>query len=54
MDLSRDLQLVSSVSSTLLKDVEIRVVRILGRGSVNKVFIVEAPNTKLVVRSAKH
>lgn len=50
MDLSKDLQLVSSVSSTLLKDVEIRVVRILGRGSVNKVFIVEAPNTKFVVR----
>lgn len=50
MDLSKDLQLVSSVSSTLLEDVEIRVVRILGRGSVNKVFIVEAPNTKFVVR----
>jgi aminoglycoside phosphotransferase (APT) family kinase protein len=50
MDLSKDLQLVSSVSSTLLKDVKIRVVRILGRGSVNKVFIVEAPNTKLVIR----
>jgi aminoglycoside phosphotransferase (APT) family kinase protein len=50
IDLSNDIQLVSSVASNFLREVQIRVVRILGRGSVNKVFIVEAPNTKLVVR----
>ena len=50
IDLSKDLQLVASVSSSFLKDVPIRIVPVLGRGSVNKVFIVEAPNTKLVVR----
>jgi len=50
IDLSKDIQLVSRISSNFLKDVQIRILRILGRGSVNKVFIVEAPNTKLVVR----
>jgi aminoglycoside phosphotransferase (APT) family kinase protein len=50
IDLSKDIQLVSSVSSSFLKDVQFRVVRILGRGSVNKVYIVETPNAKLVVR----
>ncbi len=50
IDLSKDIQLVSSVSSFFLKEVQFRVLRILGRGSVNKVFIVEGANTKLVVR----
>jgi aminoglycoside phosphotransferase (APT) family kinase protein len=50
IDLSKDIQLVSSVSSFFLQDVQFRVLRILGRGSVNKVFIVEGANTKLVVR----
>jgi tRNA A-37 threonylcarbamoyl transferase component Bud32 len=49
-DLSRDIKLVSSVSVSFLNDPHIRVVPILGRGSVNKVFMVEATNTKLVVR----
>jgi aminoglycoside phosphotransferase (APT) family kinase protein len=50
IDLSKDHQLVSSVASNLLDDRQIRVVPILRRGSVNKVFIVETRNTKLVVR----
>ena len=54
IDLSNDFRLVSRVSSTFLKDVQIRVVRILGRGSVNNVFIVEAANTKFVVRLGDH
>ena len=50
IDLSKDIQLVSSVASRFLKDRKLRVVPVLGRGSVNKVFIVEATNIKLVVR----
>jgi aminoglycoside phosphotransferase (APT) family kinase protein len=49
-DLSKYIQLVTRVSSSLLHDQQVRVVPIPGRGSVNKVFIVEATNTKLVVR----
>lgn len=54
IDLSKEIQLVARVSSVFLKDEHIRVVPILGRGSVNKVFIVEAPNAKLVVRMGDH
>ena len=50
IDLSKETQLVARVSSAFFKDEHIRVARILGRGSVNKVFIVEAPNARLVVR----
>jgi len=50
IDFSNDIQLVSSISSSFLNDRQIRVVPILGRGSVNKVFTVEATNTKIVVR----
>jgi len=50
IELSKDIQLVSNVSSNFLKDAQIHVARIPGKGSVNKVFIVEAANTKLVVR----
>ncbi len=49
-DLSKDMKLVSRVSLSFLNDANIRVLPISGKGSVNKVFIVEAPNTKLVVR----
>jgi len=49
-DLSNDIQLVSRISSKFLDDQQIRVVPILRRGSVNKVFILEARNKKLVVR----
>jgi aminoglycoside phosphotransferase (APT) family kinase protein len=38
------------VASGFLNNRQIRVLPISGRGSVNKVFIVEAPNTKFVVR----
>lgn len=48
--MSKDIQLVSSVASIFLKDVQIRVVPIFGKGNVNKVFIVETPNAKFVVR----
>lgn len=49
-DLSKDTQLASIVSSSFLKHSQFRVVPIPAKGSVNKVYIVEAPNRKLVVR----
>ena len=52
IDLSKEIQLVARISSVFLKDEHIRVIRILGRGSVNKVFIAEAPNVRVVVRMA--
>ena len=50
IDPNRDIQLVSSLSSSFLNDRQVRVVPITARGSVNKVFVVEAKDTKLVVR----
>jgi aminoglycoside phosphotransferase (APT) family kinase protein len=50
IDSSKHIKLVSTVSSKFLNNPQTRVVPILRRGSVNKVFIVEARNTKLVVR----
>lgn len=52
--MSNDIQLVSRISSKFLNDRHLRVVPILRRGSVNKVFIVETRNTKLVVRMRDH
>jgi aminoglycoside phosphotransferase (APT) family kinase protein len=49
-DLSRDLRLASSVASRLLGEPPVRVTPLLGKGSVNKVFIVEAATVKVVVR----
>ena len=39
-----------NVSSPFLKGVQTRVVPIVGRGSVNKVYMVEAPDARLLVR----
>jgi len=50
IDLTSDVRLAATISSKFLNDSQIRVVPILRRGSVNKVFIVEATNKKLVVR----
>jgi aminoglycoside phosphotransferase (APT) family kinase protein len=50
IDSSKHIKLVSTVSSKFLNNPQIRVVPILRRGSVNKVFIVETTGTKLVVR----
>jgi aminoglycoside phosphotransferase (APT) family kinase protein len=47
---NNDIQLVSRISSQFLADQQLRVVPLLRRGSVNKVFIVEATDTKVVVR----
>jgi len=50
VDLNNDIQLVSSIASRFLNERPIRIVPILTRGTVNKVFRVEAAHTKLVVR----
>jgi len=48
--LNDDIKLVSKISSDFLNDRQVSIAPILGKGSVNKVFIVEAANTKVVVR----
>jgi tRNA A-37 threonylcarbamoyl transferase component Bud32 len=50
IDSSNNIQLVSRVASNFLNNAEVRVAPILGRGSVNKVFLVEATDTKLAFR----
>ena len=50
IDLRKDIQLATKISSKFLNDTHIRVVPIFRRGSVNKVFIVETSNKTLVVR----
>jgi len=45
------MKLVTSVSSTFLNDSGVSVVPILGSGSVNRVFIVETADQKIVVRT---
>jgi aminoglycoside phosphotransferase (APT) family kinase protein len=50
IDLSKDIQLASRVTSSLLNESLVEVTPLVGKGSVNKVFIVEAVNHKVVVR----
>ncbi len=50
IDLSKDIDLVLHVASKFLNDRQPRVVPVEKRGHVNKVFIVETSDTKLVVR----
>jgi aminoglycoside phosphotransferase (APT) family kinase protein len=50
VDLSKDIQLASRITSSLLNEPLVKVAPLIGKGSVNKVFIVEAVNHKVVVR----
>jgi aminoglycoside phosphotransferase (APT) family kinase protein len=50
IDLSKDIQLASRITTSLLNEPLVEVTPLIGRGSVNKVFIVEAVNHKVVVR----
>ncbi len=50
IDLSKDIQLASRITSRLLNEPLVEVTPLIGKGSVNKVFIVEAVNHKVVVR----
>jgi aminoglycoside phosphotransferase (APT) family kinase protein len=50
IDLSKDIQLASRITSGLLNEPLVEVTPLIGKGSVNQVFIVEAVNHKVVVR----
>lgn len=50
IDLGKDIQLASRVTSSLLNEPLVEVIPLVGKGSVNKVFIVEAGNHKVVIR----
>jgi aminoglycoside phosphotransferase (APT) family kinase protein len=50
IDLGKDVQLASRVTSSLLNEPLVEVTPLVGKGSVNKVFIVEAVNHKVVIR----
>jgi aminoglycoside phosphotransferase (APT) family kinase protein len=50
IDLSEDAQLAARITSSLLNEPLVEVTPLIGKGSVNKVFIVEAVDHKVVVR----
>jgi aminoglycoside phosphotransferase (APT) family kinase protein len=50
IDLDKDIQLISRITSSLLNEPLVDVTPLVGKGLVNKVFIVEAVNHKVVVR----
>src|SRR4051812_21932271 len=50
IDLSKDIQLASRITSSLLNEPLVEVTSLIGKGSVNKVFIVETVNHKVVAR----
>ena len=50
IDLGKDIQLASRVTSSLLNEPLVEVTPLVGKGSVNKVFIVETVNHKVVIR----
>ena len=49
-DLSKDIQLASRITSSLLNEPLVEVTPLIGKGSVNKVFVVKAVNHKVVAR----
>jgi aminoglycoside phosphotransferase (APT) family kinase protein len=51
--LSKDIELASSITSDILDEPPVEVTPLLGRGSVNKVFIVAAGDHKVVVRMSE-
>ena len=50
IDLAKDLQLASRITSDLLNEPPVEVTPLVGKGRVNRVFIVEAVNLKVVLR----
>jgi aminoglycoside phosphotransferase (APT) family kinase protein len=50
IDLSKDIQSASRITSSLLNEPLVEVTPLIGKGSVNKVFIVETVNHKVVAR----
>jgi len=50
IDFGEDIQLASRITSNLLNEPPVGVTPVVGKGRVNKVFIVETVNHKLVIR----
>lgn len=50
IDLGKDIQLASSLTSSLLNEPVAEVTPVIGKGCINKVFIVETVNHKVVIR----
>ena len=50
IDLSQDIQLASRITSSVLEEPLVEVTPVISKGCVNKVFIVDAVNRKVVVR----
>ena len=53
IDVGKDIQIASSITSGLLGEPLVEVTPLIGKGSVNKVFIVETVKNKVVVRMSE-
>ena len=53
IDVGRDTLIASRIASNLLDEPVVEVTPVLGKGSVNKVFIAEALNNRVVVRMSE-
>lgn len=50
IDLGNDIKLASRITSSLLNEPLVKVTPLVGKGQVNKIFVVEAVNQKVVIR----
>ncbi|HYH83930.1 MAG TPA: aminoglycoside phosphotransferase family protein [Pyrinomonadaceae bacterium] len=53
IDSSKDIEAVSNIASEFLNEPPVKVTPIIGKGSVNKVFVVAAGDNKIVVRMSE-
>src|SRR5215216_3268699 len=53
IELSKDIESASKIASGFLNELSVKVTPLVGKGSVNKVFIVETGNNKVVVRMSQ-
>lgn len=53
IDLTKDIDSASRIASDFLNQLPVKITPLIGKGSVNKVFIAEAGNTKVVVRMSE-
>jgi aminoglycoside phosphotransferase len=53
IDLGKDTQLASRITSGFLNEPLVEVTPVVGKGSINKVFIVEGVNRKVVIRMSE-
>lgn len=53
IDLNKDIESASKITSGFLNELPVKVTPLISKGSVNKVFIVETENNKVVVRMSE-